>query len=111
MSNIRAPNDGSVRVTPVAERRSSPLRSATLALSGGAGEVRGDEVGRVPIEREACPVVAHGGARVGVRGGFVNVRKWDASVECGGDERVPQRVRPDGLVDTGTVGDLPHDPA
>jgi hypothetical protein len=42
-------------------------------------------------------------------GGFLDVTQRDASVEGGGDERVPQGVRTDTLVDAGTAGDA-HDP-
>jgi hypothetical protein len=42
-------------------------------LAGGAGEVGGDDVGGVAVEGASSAVVAHGGARVGVGGGFLNV--------------------------------------
>ncbi len=38
-------------------------------------------------------VVAHGGARVGVEGGDLDVAQVDAGVEHGGDEGVSQHVR------------------
>jgi hypothetical protein len=59
----------------------------------------------VPVEAGAGPVVAHGGARVGVRGGFLDVAEGYPGVEGGGDERVPQRVRADLLGDPGAAGD------
>ena len=65
----------------------------------------------MPIQRDACPVVAHGGARVGVRGGFLHVAQGDAGIEGGGDEGVAQRVRADRLVHSGASGDAAHDPA
>jgi hypothetical protein len=43
----------------------------------------------VPVQRVADPVVAHRGARVGVRGGFLNVPQGHAGVQGGGDEGVP----------------------
>ncbi len=43
----------------------------------------------VPVQRGADPVVAHRGARVGVRGGFLNVPQGHAGVQGGGDEGVP----------------------
>jgi hypothetical protein len=61
-----------------------------LVLSGCSGDVGGDDVG-VPVEAGPGPVIAHGGARVGVRCGFLNVGERDpASKLGGGDERVPQ---------------------
>jgi hypothetical protein len=54
-------------------------------------------------------VVAHRGPAIGVGRGLLDVSQWDTGVERGGDARVPQRVRPDGLVDPGTAGE-PHDP-
>jgi hypothetical protein len=60
--------------------------------AGGAGEEGCDDVGGVPVEGLAGPVVAHGRARVGVGGGFLDVPEWDAGVEGGGDEAVAQAV-------------------
>jgi hypothetical protein len=37
-------------------------------------------------------------------GGFLDVAEWDAGVEGGGTERVPQRVRPGWLGDPGAAG-------
>ena len=45
-----------------------------------------------------------------MRGGFLDVPQRDAGVEGGGDERVPQRVRPDLLGDPGAAGDPADDP-
>jgi hypothetical protein len=45
-----------------------------------------------------------------VRGGFLDVAEWDACVEGGGDERMPQRVRPDRLGDPGADGYPAYDP-
>ena len=70
-----------------------------------------DDVGGVAVEGDAGAVVAHGRARVGVAGGFLDVAQRDAGVERGGDERVAQRVRSDSLGDAGASGDAPHDPA
>jgi hypothetical protein len=39
------------------------------------------------------PALAHRGAWVGVRRGFLHVAKRDAGVERSGDEGVPQGVR------------------
>ena len=57
------------------------------ALSGCAGDEGGHDVSGVPIKRHPGPVVAHGGARVGVGGGFLDIAKRDPGVEGGGDER------------------------
>ena len=61
--------------------------TASLAAGGGqtavselpccSGDGGGDDVGRVPIEAGACPVVAHGGARVGVGGGLLHITQRD----------------------------------
>jgi hypothetical protein len=64
----------------------------------------------VTIEAGACPVVAHDGARVGVRGGFLHVAERDSGSEGGGDECVPQRVRADLLGGPGAAGDPAGDP-
>ena len=79
-------------------------------LPGGSGDVGRDDVGRVPVEGGAGTVVAHGGARVGVRGGFLHVAQRDSGVERGCDECVAQGVRPDGLGDPRPAGDPPDDP-
>jgi hypothetical protein len=65
-----------------------------VGSAGGAGNERGDDVGRVPIKRDPSSAVAHGGPRVGVACGFLDVSEWDAAIERGGDERVAQRVGP-----------------
>ena len=62
-------------------------------LSSCSGDVGGHYVSGMPVEAGARPVVAHGGARIGVRGGFLHVAERDSRVECGGDECVPQGVR------------------
>ena len=61
-------------------------------LPGGASEVGGDDVGGVPVQTAAGAVVSHGGAGIGVGGGFLHVPERDPGVERGGDERVPKRV-------------------
>src|SRR5215472_14706567 len=73
-------------------------------LPRGSGKVGGDDVGGVPVEAAAGPVVAHRRAWVGVGGGFLHVAKRDSGVEGGGDERVAQRVRPDRFGDPGAAG-------
>src|SRR6516162_388667 len=50
-------------------------------LPGGASEVGGDDVGRVPVQAAAGTVVADRGARVSVGGGFLNIAQGDARVE------------------------------
>ena len=56
------------------------------------------------------PVVAHGGPRVGVRGGVLHVAQRYPGVQRGGDERLPQRVRPDPLADCRPPGGPAGDP-
>ena len=86
------------------------VRSGHFWLSGCAGDEGGHDVGGVSVERHAGPVVAHGGARVGVTGGFLDIAQWDTGVEGGGNERVPQRVWTDALVNPCSSGDPPYDP-
>ncbi len=43
------------------------------ARAGGSGDGRGDDVGGVPVEGVAGSVVAHRGARIGMRRGFLYV--------------------------------------
>ena len=78
-------------------------------LSRGSGDICGDDVGGVAVQAGAGPVVAHGGARVGVRCRFLHVAERDAGIECGGDERVAQGVRADLLGDPGAAGDPADD--
>ena len=63
------------------------------------------------IQGLASSVVAHSGARVSVAGRFLDVTKRNSSVERGGDERVPQRMRPDPLGDPRPPGHATHDPS
>jgi len=85
-------------------------RKADGLLSGGAGDVGGDDVGGMPVERRACPVITHRGPRVGVGRGFLHVAERYAGVQSGSDEGMPQRVRPDVLADPGAAGDAADDP-
>src|SRR6516164_10920628 len=68
-----------------------PLRSGqaeflrVVGLPGRASEVSGDDVSGVPVEAAAGPVIAHRGARIGVRGGFLDVTQRNSGVEGGGD--------------------------
>ena len=61
-------------------------------LPGGSGEIGGDNVSGVSVETAASPVIAHRRARIGMRGGFLDVTERNPGVEGGGDERVPQGV-------------------
>ena len=74
-----------------------------------SGDVGGDDVSRVPVQAGPGPVVAHRGARVGVRGGLLHIPQRDSRVEGGGDERVAKRVRADVLADPGAAGHSPSD--
>src|ERR1700749_1914737 len=62
------------------------LAQLRVSLPGCSGDVGSDDIGRVPVQRCPSPVVAHGGAWVGARRGFLHVAKRDAGVERGGDE-------------------------
>ena len=64
----------------------------------------------MPVQRRPGTVVAHGGPRVGVRGGLLHVPQRYARVERGSDKRVPQGVRPDGPGDPGAAGYPADDP-
>lgn len=44
------------------------------------------------VEGDPSAVVTHGGAWVGVAGGFLDVAERHAGIESGGDEGVAQRV-------------------
>jgi hypothetical protein len=46
-------------------------------LAGGPGEEGGDDVGRVTVQGLTAAVVAHGCARVGMAGCFLDVAQWD----------------------------------
>ena len=98
---------GPVRLTAVAARRNTASR---CELPGGACDVGGDDIGRMPVQAAAGPVVPNCGSRVGVGGGLLDVAQRHAGVQGGGDECVPQRVRPDGLGDPGAARDLADDP-
>jgi hypothetical protein len=90
--------------------RQAELLWCGAGLPGGARDIRGHDVGGVPVQAAAGPVVADRGPRIGVRCGFLDVAQRHPCVECGGDERVPQRVRRDGFADPGAAGGLADDP-
>jgi antitoxin (DNA-binding transcriptional repressor) of toxin-antitoxin stability system len=62
------------------------------------------------VEGGPGPVIAHGDPRVSVGRGFLHIPEWHAGVQGGGDEGVPQSVRPDGLGDPGAAGNPADDP-
>ena len=86
-------------------RRERPGKSGGTGLSGCSGDERGNNISGVPVQAGPRPVVAHGGARVGMGGGLLHVPQRDPGVERGSDERVPQRVRAHVLGDPGATGD------
>ena len=47
---------------------------------------------------------------VSMAGCFLDVAQWNSGVKRSGDERVPQRVRPDALGDPRLSGHATHDP-
>jgi hypothetical protein len=79
-------------------------------LISWSGDVGGDDVCSVTVEAGPGLVVAHGGARVGVRGRLLHVAQRDSRVEGGCDERVPQGVRADRLGYSVPAGDAADDP-
>ncbi len=85
-------------------------RNGHCWLSGGARDEGRHDVGGVPVEGHAGPVVAHRGARVGMTGRFLNVEQRDTRIESGRDERMPQRMRSDPLENPGPSSDASHDP-
>jgi hypothetical protein len=52
----------------------------------------GDDVRGVTVEGLAGPVVTHRRAGVGVTGRVLYVAEWDAGVQAGGNQVVPQAV-------------------
>ena len=79
-------------------------------LSGGACDVGGDNIGRVPVQAAAGPVISHRGPRVRMGGGFLHVAQRNPGIQRGRDECVSQRVRGDWLGDPGPAGDPADDP-
>ena len=76
-----------------------------------SGDVGGHDVRGVAIEGDPSAVVAHGRARVGVTCRLLDVAKWHAGIERGGDERVAEGVRTDCFADPRSPSDPPDDPA
>ena len=64
----------------------------------------------MPVQAAAGTVIPHRGPGIGVRGGFLHIPQRHPSVQCRGNERVPQRMRPDRLADPGSAGGPPDDP-
>ena len=62
-------------------------------LAGGAGDEGRHDVGGVAVQGGQGPVVTHGGARVSMTGGFLDVTQRHPCVEGGGDQGVPETVR------------------
>jgi hypothetical protein len=93
-----------VRVRPGGDRH------WPVSLTGRHRDIGGDDVGGVPVQTAAGAVVSHGGPGISVRGRFLHVPQRDPRVQRGGDERVPQRVRPGRLGDPGTAADPADNP-
>ncbi len=49
-------------------------------LAGGSGDVSSDDISGVPVQAGAGTVVAHGGPRVGMRGGFLYIAERHVGV-------------------------------
>ena len=52
-----------------------------------------DNIGHVPVQAPAGPVIPHRGPRIGMQGGLLNVAQRDAGIQCRGDEHVPAYLR------------------
>jgi hypothetical protein len=110
VSYWRAAGAGALRArSPGGHSRQAELPTAA-GLPGGARDVGGDDVGGVPVQAAASPVVPHRGPRVSVRGGLLDIAQRHAGIERGGDERVPQCVRSESFADPGSVRDAADDP-
>jgi transposase len=97
------------RVRSPQDRSDLAGQSGPMVSAAGACEERGHDVGGVSVERNSGPVVAHGGAGVGVAGGFLHIAQRNPGVKRGGDERVAQRVGPHALGYPCPSGDTPDD--
>jgi hypothetical protein len=74
--------EGSVAVRlAVAAARRNCCRWRRLA--GRACDVGGDNIGRVPVQAAAGPVISHRGPRVRVGGGFLHVAQRDPGIQTG----------------------------
>ena len=102
-----AVDPGLLLLAAVAARRDNRL----LGLPGGTCDVGGDDLGGVPVQAAAGPVIPHRRPWIGVRGSFLDVTQRDPGIERGGNERMPECVRRDGLGDHSPAGDLAHDPS
>jgi|HubBroStandDraft_1064217.scaffolds.fasta_scaffold07294_8 hypothetical protein len=102
--SVGRPSDIGGLAEPISARRWSWRCSASCAGDAGGG------IGGVAVEGCAGSVIPHRGAGVGVGSGFLDVAERDAGVERGGDERVSQSVRSDGLLQSGAAGDPADDP-
>jgi hypothetical protein len=89
-------------------------------LPGGSGDAGG-----MPVQAGACPAVAHGGARAGVRGGLMHVTQWNPASSASGrngqatrhtpwsaisvrrhsPDRTPVRAPPSSPMDDNPLGD------
>jgi hypothetical protein len=79
-------------------------------LPGGTSDIGGDDINSVPVQAAAGTVIPHRGPGIGVRGGFLHIAQRHPSVQRRGDERMPQRVRPNRLAHIITAGYPAHDP-
>ena len=82
-----------------------------LFLTTGAGDVRGDDVGSVAVKGDPGSVVAHRRARVGVACRLLDITERYAGVEGGRYKGMAKSMRAGRLVDPGSTGNTPHDPA
>jgi hypothetical protein len=64
----------------------------------------------MPVQAAASPVIPHGSARIGVRGGFLHVTQRYSGIECSSDKCMPKRVGRNDLGDPSAAGGLADDP-
>lgn len=79
-------------------------------LPGGPGDVGGDDISGMAVQRGARRVIPHRAPRISVGCGFLDIPQRDLGIETGGDKRVAQRVRLDRLGDPGPAAHPPDDP-
>jgi hypothetical protein len=75
-----------MRFMSAAEKLISRSSAMPVVGSGAGGHVGGQDVVRVAVEVLTGPVVAQGGAWVGVAGGDLDVSQVHARIQHGGDE-------------------------
>src|SRR5262249_58486678 len=73
----RAGWSGAVRLAAAAARRTATSR---CELPGGASDIGGGDVGRMPVQAAAGAVISHRGPWVSMRGSFLDVAQRDPGI-------------------------------